>query len=217
MDLNGSSNEKRPQNSRTASWDVFGGDRTEWENFKTKDASVEALRFAEGDAGTTRISRFYYWLLNRGIVVRWALYIIPILILLWIPGILGVTAEKDARIWGVKLIWWSIWLTVLWCGWWASTAVFMCLPHVWRQVVGSIIPSAKQYDKVVAALGKYAKLIVWTVVIWITFSSLVNNHSNAASDSESKSNLKTFTSILFGLFICSIVLAAEKLIIQLIA
>ena len=32
------------------------------------------------------------------------MYIIPILALLWIPGILGVTATPDAKVWDVKLV-----------------------------------------------------------------------------------------------------------------
>ena len=32
------------------------------------------------------------------------MYIIPIMALLWIPGILGVTATPDAKVWGVKLV-----------------------------------------------------------------------------------------------------------------
>jgi hypothetical protein len=32
------------------------------------------------------------------------MYIIPILGLLWIPGILGVTATPNAKVWGVKLV-----------------------------------------------------------------------------------------------------------------
>lgn len=31
------------------------------------------------------------------------MYIIPVLALLWIPGILGVTATPDAKVWDVKL------------------------------------------------------------------------------------------------------------------
>lgn len=51
-----------------------------------------------------QFSRLYMWALNRGIIIRWTLFIVPFLALLWIPGILGVTAEKDAHVWGVKLV-----------------------------------------------------------------------------------------------------------------
>lgn len=58
---------------------------------------------------TARLSRFYYWALNSSIIVRWALYIIPILAILWIPGIIGFTAAPEGNIWGTPLLWWSIW------------------------------------------------------------------------------------------------------------
>ncbi|WVW82398.1 hypothetical protein I302_104405 [Kwoniella bestiolae CBS 10118] len=207
---------KRPKSQRGQSWDLLG-DRAEWEEFNPKNASVENLKFAEGDVGTNKLSRFYYWALNRGIVVRWAMYIIPIMAMMWIPGIVGVTAEPDATVWNVKLIWWSIWLTVVWGGWWASTAVFLMFPTVFRNTVGAIIPTARRYTDVVRALGKFAKLIFWILAVWISFTPLVINHYIGDQSANSRSNLTTMANILFGLFLCSLVLGAEKLIVQLIA
>ncbi|ORY33717.1 Mechanosensitive ion channel-domain-containing protein [Naematelia encephala] len=208
--------QKRPKTTRGASWDLLG-ERPDWEGYNPAQASVENLRYAQGDVGTTKLSRLYYWALNRGIIVRWALYIIPILALLWIPGIVGVTAAPNGKVWSVKLIWWSIWLTILWGGFWASTALFMIVPTVWQNSVGSIIPAAKQYTDVLRALGKYAKLVTWTVAMWISFTPLVINHYDGDQTATSRSDLTTFASILFGLFLSSIVFGVEKLIVQLIA
>ena len=66
--------------------------------------------------------KFYNYLLNVSIITRWTLYIIPFLAMLWIPGILSFTAYPHATIWGVRLLWWSIWLSVVWVGWWAARA-----------------------------------------------------------------------------------------------
>lgn len=98
----------------------------------------------------------------------------------------------------------------------------MILPSLWRNIVGSIIPSAKAYADVVRNLGRYAKLIAWSIAVWISFTPLVINHytGTAAEDGtlpRSRSDLTTFVNILFGLFLCTIVLSVEKLIIQLIA
>ncbi|KAK8866012.1 hypothetical protein IAR55_001163 [Kwoniella newhampshirensis] len=207
---------KRPKGSRQASWDLLG-DRAEWEEFNPKNASVENLRFAEGDAGTNKLSRFYYWALNRGIIVRWLIYIIPILVLLWIPGIVGLAGVKGAYVWHVDLLYWSIWLTVVWLGFWGATAVFLMVPAVWRNTVAVVIPSAKAYTDVIAALGRYAKLIIWTAVIWITFTPLIINHYTGDQSANSRSDLSTVANLLFGLFLCSLVFGAEKLIVQLIA
>jgi hypothetical protein len=94
---------------------------------------------------TAQLSRFYYWALNRGIVVRWALYIIPVV---------GLTAAKDATIWGTHLLWWSVWLSVVWGGFWGSTAVFLIVPSFWRNTVGTIIPGAKKYTDIIGNLGR---------------------------------------------------------------
>lgn len=60
--------------------------------------------------------KFYNYLLNVSIVTRWLLFIVPVMALLWIPGIIGLTTFPNATIWGVKLIWWSVWLSVVWGG-----------------------------------------------------------------------------------------------------
>jgi hypothetical protein len=114
-------------------------------------------------------------------------------------------------------MWWSIWLTVLWVGFWASTAVFMMLPAFWRNTVGSIIPSAKKYEDVVRNLGRYAKLVAWSLATWIAFQPLVIGRYKGEAGTVSRNNLTTIANILFALFICTVVLAIEKLIVQLIA
>ncbi|WVN85447.1 uncharacterized protein L203_100593 [Cryptococcus depauperatus CBS 7841] len=207
---------KRPKSSRGTSWDLLG-DKGEWEDYKPNSASVENLRFAEGDVGTTKISKLYYWALNQGIVVRWAMYIIPVLILFWIPGIVYYAGVKSAKIWEVTLNWWSIWLSVVWVTFWAATAVFMMAPTVWKNTVAAIIPSAKQLTDIIAALDRYFKLIFWCLAIWISFTPLIINHFSGDPNGASKSNLSTIAKLLFGLFLCSIILCAEKLVVQLIA
>jgi hypothetical protein len=46
---------KLPRSARGSSWDLLG-ERAEWEDYNPKDASVENLRFAQGDVGTTKVS-----------------------------------------------------------------------------------------------------------------------------------------------------------------
>lgn len=52
----GRSTPRRPKHQhRPGSWDLLG-DRAEWEEYNPAQASVENLRFAEGDVGTTKVS-----------------------------------------------------------------------------------------------------------------------------------------------------------------
>ena len=93
----------------------------------------------------------------------------------------------------------------------------MILPHFWRNTIGSIIPSAKKYEDVVRNLGRYGKLVVWMLATWIAFQPLVIGRYEGDQKAVARNNLTTIANILFALFICTIVLTAEKLVVQLIA
>ena len=97
--------------SRNSSWDLLNGIRkieTGYEEFDSRNASSRHLVFADGDVPQNKVrdsglsaflpmltkcqlSKFYHYLLNVSIVSRWILFIIPILAILWIPGILQLT------------------------------------------------------------------------------------------------------------------------------
>jgi hypothetical protein len=93
----------------------------------------------------------------------------------------------------------------------------MILPTFWRTTIGAIIPSAKKYEDVVRNLGRYVKLIAWMLAAWISFQPLVVYRYRGEDGSVSRNNLTTIANILFALVICTVVLAIEKLVVQLIA
>jgi len=86
---------------------------------------------------------------------------LPILLLLWIPGIVGVTSAPDARVWGCPLLWWSIYLTVLWCGWWGALAAAMLAPHVLYHTLGVVAPELKHYIAYLSNVKRFAALAGW--------------------------------------------------------
>lgn len=52
----GASTPRRPKGAhRAGSWDLLG-DRAEWEEYNPAQASVDNLKFAEGDVGTNKVS-----------------------------------------------------------------------------------------------------------------------------------------------------------------
>jgi hypothetical protein len=42
--------------------------------------------------------RFYQFLINASIVTRWTLFIVPILAIIWIPGILALTVSPKGEV-----------------------------------------------------------------------------------------------------------------------
>lgn len=45
-----------------------------------------------------QFAKVYNYLLDVSIITRWIIFIIPVLGLLWIPGILGFTAYPDTTV-----------------------------------------------------------------------------------------------------------------------
>jgi hypothetical protein len=87
----------RPSASQqTSSWDVLGGIKSDYAKFDPRNAPT--VKYADGDIPKTGLVKFYHYLLNVSIVTRWALFIIPVLGILWIPGILGYTAKPNAYV-----------------------------------------------------------------------------------------------------------------------
>lgn len=219
----------------------------DWETFNSSTSKHKNLQFADGDFGKGAFAKFWLWALNRSFVFRWAIFIIPILAIFWIPGIIWAAGRRDAEVWNVKLLWWSIWLTIAWLGFWAAKLVCMAIPHIYKQTIVVIAPAAGKYTDVVRNLGKYFKYVLWSLAIWIAWNPIIINHcqryvdgrletyqdaakanaslANAtlldnwgdAPETSGWSNISLAGKIIFGVWLCTLIQLAEKLIVQLIA
>ncbi|KAH9858627.1 Mechanosensitive ion channel-domain-containing protein [Lenzites betulinus] len=205
--------------SRGGSWDLLAGVRKfehGYEQFDSRNASHAHLAFADGDVPKNKLSKLYNYLLNVSIVTRWTLFIIPVLALLWIPGILGFTKYPDTRVYGIKLLFWSIWFSVVWVGWWACLAIAMVLPPFLRNTIGVIIVNARKYIEWIEVLHRYAAFAAWTILIFVSYQPLIN-HTQQTTDATSQQAIDTLSKLLFALMLSACVLFAEKLAIQFIA
>jgi hypothetical protein len=57
---------------------------------------------------------------ESSVIIRWMFYITPVTAILLIPLLLGALKFKNASVGGVKLIWFSIWLEIVWLTLWAG-------------------------------------------------------------------------------------------------
>ncbi|RPD63790.1 hypothetical protein L227DRAFT_496301 [Lentinus tigrinus ALCF2SS1-6] len=205
--------------SRNASWDLLAGMRKfeqGYEQFDSRNASEAHLAFADGDIPKNKFARFWNYLINVSIVTRWMLFIVPVLAIIWIPGILQFTEFPDGRIYGIKLIFWSIWLSVVWVGWWASLATCMLLPGLLRNTIGVIIVAARKYIDWFEVLYRYGAFFGWSLAVWISYNPLINGRQ-VTNNSSSQQTIDTLGKLLFGLMICAALLFGEKVSIQWIA
>ena len=111
-----------PKLNEKDSWDVRSGWKkmeNDYEKFDTRHAKEAYLVYADGDVpkdkasrvsflpilklierslSLSQITKFYHYLLNVSIITRWFLFIVPLLAILWIPGILAVTLFPNAKV-----------------------------------------------------------------------------------------------------------------------
>lgn len=185
--------------------------------FNSAASSNPNLQFAEGDfirPSKNWFSRAFFAVYNSSFIVRWIIYIVPILAILWIPGIIGFTAAPNGAIWSVPLLWWSIWLTVVWCGWWGAALVAKLGPKVLHHTLGVVAPELRHYITYIKATQFYVGAAGWALANWISFLPLINRHTTA---DKSSNTLRLITQGLFGIFLVLVLLLGEKLIIQIIA
>ncbi|KAH9832221.1 Mechanosensitive ion channel-domain-containing protein [Rhodofomes roseus] len=207
-------------NRRSGSWDLLGGIRRlehSYVEFDPRRASQAHLVYAEGDMPKNAFVKFYNYLLNVSIITRWLIYIIPVLGLLWIPGILSFTAYPNATVWGVRLLWWSIWLSVIWVGWWGARAVTLVLPYIARHTIGVVAVGARRYIDWLQPLGRYIALFAWSLAVWVSFNPLINTRKESTATSGDSQALSTTAKIFFAILESALILLAEKVAIQWIA
>ncbi|TFK26462.1 hypothetical protein FA15DRAFT_667337 [Coprinopsis marcescibilis] len=215
----GEQKSRPPLHAHDSSWVKLDGIRKlekSYDEFDTRNASQAHLIYADGDLPKNKVSKFYNFLLNVSVVTRWFLFIVPVLGLLWIPGILSVTSFPNATVWSVRLLWWSIWLTVAWAGWWAALAASRIVPSIIRATIGVVAVGTRRYIEWMFALHRYIALFVWTLVIWVAWTPLIVNQKVAPSDTSTRA-IDLIAKLLFAFLICAGVLLFEKFSIQLIA
>lgn len=203
----------------SASWDVLSGVKKfeqSYQEFDPRNASEAHLAFADGDTPNNKFTKFYHYLLNVSIITRWIIFIIPVLGLLWIPGILSLTVFPKANIWGTKLIWWSIWFTICWAGWWAALAVARTVPVIARYTIGVVAVASRRYIDWLQALDRYLALFTWTLAVWVSWNPIIDNNQHTTGQ-KSINAVDLIAKLLFAFFICAAILLFEKFAIQWIA
>ncbi|KAF9268886.1 hypothetical protein L218DRAFT_1073318 [Marasmius fiardii PR-910] len=206
-----------PGFSRNSSWDMFKRFEHSYEEFDSRNAKENHLVFAEGDLPQNKVSKFYHYLLNVSIVTRWVLFIVPVMGIIWIPAILQFTTFPNGQIWGVKLLWWSIWLSVAWGGWWTALAFSRIVPGIIKATIGVVALGTRRYLDWAAVLHRYVALFFWTLAMWISWQPLINKRQRDDASDSSKHAVDFISKLLFGIYLCALILLFEKFAIQWIA
>lgn len=86
----------------------------------TNPLHEQAARYNPPENPTTSFSKFFKKVHNSSWVVRYFTYITPMVLVILIPLLVGALAFPRANVGGVKLVWFSIWLMIVWLTLWAG-------------------------------------------------------------------------------------------------
>lgn len=169
-------------------------------------------RVGEEKTALNRMGRIYTKILNFSIVTRYMIYVAPVALLLAIPIILSQTGVSTGTIGGTdnKRFW--IWIEIIWLSFWVMKIVAHFLPSIFEFLIGVVSPGVKKYALLLRAVEKPLSFVLWMIVNQATFPALVRTVPGRTARWTD-----TMQSVLLALLVCTIIIFAERVLIQLIS
>ncbi|KAF4625157.1 hypothetical protein G7Y89_g13011 [Cudoniella acicularis] len=165
---------------------------------------------------STNFSKIFKKIHNSSFLVRYFIYITPLVILLLIPLLFGLLLFKDATVGDVRLFWFGIWLEIVWLTLWAGRIIAKCIPWPMGLIASVFTNNAKKWRDLGKQLEVPATLFFWWLAIEISFLPTMKHH-HFDGDTATRNWESTVNKIIISLFVAATLNFIEKIIIQLIA
>ncbi|EQL37433.1 hypothetical protein BDFG_01042 [Blastomyces dermatitidis ATCC 26199] len=182
----------------------------------TNPLHEQAAIYNPPDNPTTNLARFFKKVHESSFLVRYFTYIIPLVLILLIPLLVGLLAYPHANVGGVKLLWFSVWLEIVWLTLWAARIVAKFLPTPMSMVASVLTNNSKKWRDLGKQLELPATLFFWWLGIEISFLPTMTNH-HIDGDRGTKPWEVVVNKIIVSVFVGATLNFIEKIIIQLIA
>ncbi|EGE08047.1 mechanosensitive ion channel family protein [Trichophyton equinum CBS 127.97] len=165
---------------------------------------------------TTSVARFFKKVHESSFLVRYFTYIIPLVLIILIPLLLGAFVFKDATVGGVSLLWFSVWLEIVWLTLWAGRIVAKFLQYPVAIIASLFTNNSKKWRDLSSQLELPASLFFWWLSVEISFLPTMITH-HVDGDRTVKKWEVIVNKIIISIFVGMTLNLIEKLIIQLIA
>lgn len=199
---------------------LFRGHRKRYSTPKRPNSSAGKKVGYDGEETTMNaMGRIYNKVKHFSIVTRYLLYVWPLALMIAVPIVVGATVAQEARIGGVRIVWFFTWIEMVWLSLWCSKIVAHFLPKLFQLVVGVVSSGVRKYSLVLKSLEIPLSLVGWAVTSLATFMPLMthNPSKQAAGNTSSEPWMRIVQKILGAFVVASLILLVEKFIIQLIS
>ncbi|KAL8910445.1 MAG: hypothetical protein Q9171_004239 [Xanthocarpia ochracea] len=182
----------------------------------TNPIHEKTATFRPPDNPTNKMAKTFKRIHDSSFLVRYFSYIVPVVLVLLIPLLLGALLFKEASVGGVRLLWFSVWLEIVWLTLWSGRITAHLLPHPVGLISSLFTNNSKKWKDMSRQLEIPATIFFWALAVEISFlPTMIHHHITGGTvrkDWEIKMN-KVLVSLLVGAALNFI----EKIIIQLIA
>jgi small-conductance mechanosensitive channel len=167
---------------------------------------------------TTKVAKFFKYIHNSSWLIRYVTYIAPVTIILLIPLLIGAILPlgQHANVGGVRLVWFSIWLEIVWLTLWLGRIIAKSIPYPLGLVSSLFTNNSKKWRDLGKQLEVPATLFFWWLAIEISFLPTMKNH-HVSGNKATKEWEGTMNKVIVSIFVGVVLNFAEKIIIQLIA
>jgi bacteriorhodopsin len=116
----------------------------------------------------TRLGRIYDQVINISLMVRWAVYILPVASLLAIPIVLCDTVYYYANAAGIKLLGLFLWIEVVWMCLWMAKLCAILMPIIFQSTFGLVSSGMRKYSYLLRALEVPVSIFLWAILSFST-------------------------------------------------
>ena len=153
---------------------------------------------------------------DSNFLVRYFMYIVPLVIVILIPLLLGGLVYKRATVGGVRLLWFCVWLEVVWLTLWGGRIVAKALPWPVGLISSIFTNNSKKWRDMCKQLEIPATLFFWLLAVLISFLPImVHNHLEGGP--KIRAWEVSMNKVIISFFTGATLNFIEKIIIQLIA
>ncbi|KAI9808994.1 MAG: hypothetical protein M1825_002283 [Sarcosagium campestre] len=185
-------------------------------DISTNPLHKKAAIYRPPENPSTNLAKFFKHVHNSSFLVRYFTYITPIVALILVPLLLGALVFKRANVGGVRLLWFSVWLQVVWLTLWAGRILAKCLPWPIGLISSMFTNNSKKWRDMGKQLEVPATIFFWWLGIQISFLPTMTNH-HIDGDKTTKDWERNMNKVLISFFVGAVLNFIEKIIIQLIA
>ncbi|KAL9130061.1 MAG: hypothetical protein Q9217_001665 [Psora testacea] len=165
---------------------------------------------------TGRVAKTFKRIHESSFLVRYFFYIVPIVLIILVPLLIGGLLFKRATVGGVRLLWFCVWLEIVWLTLWGGRIVAKALPWPVGLVSSIFTNNSKKWRDMCKQLEIPATLFFWQLAILISFLPVMVHH-HLEGGPKVRNWEKTMNKVIISIFVGATLNFFEKIIIQLIA